>query len=157
MRNRILEIVVYLMDHIQEHRGQIINIEDLSAHLRSMGYTENEISSAYSWLVDRFEATNENFYTDFPQVHCSTRILTDYERYEYSPEAYGFLLKLQSQNLIDDQQFETVLERGTLLSPKPINEEQIKLIVSSVVFNDMQEFEGLPQYELNPDHIFNIN
>ncbi|MBN1212324.1 MAG: DUF494 family protein [candidate division Zixibacteria bacterium] len=157
MRNRILEIVVYLMDHIQEHRGQIIDIEDLSAHLRSMGYTENEISSAYSWLVDRFEATSENFFTDFPPVHCSTRILTDYERYQYSPEAYGFLLKLQSQNLIDDQQFETVLERGAMFSPKPITEEQIKLIVSSVVFNDMHEFEGIPQYDLNPDHTHIIN
>jgi len=157
VRNRILEIVVYLMDHIQEHRGQIIDIEDLSAHLKSMGYTENEISSAYSWLVDRFESTSENFYTDFPQVHCSTRILTDYERYQYSPEAYGFLLKLQSQSLIDDQQFETVLERGAIFSPKPVNEEQIKLIVSSVVFNDMHEFEGIPQYDLNPDNTHNIN
>ena len=93
MRNRILEIVVYLMDHIQEHRGQIIDIEDLSANLRGLGYTENEISSAYSWLVDRFEASGDNFFSSFPEEHCSTRILTDYERYMFTPDAYGFLLK----------------------------------------------------------------
>ncbi|MDD5425502.1 MAG: DUF494 family protein [candidate division Zixibacteria bacterium] len=157
MRNRILEIVVYLMDHIQEHRGQIIDVEDLSAHLRSLGYTENEISSAYSWLVDRFESTSENFYSDFPEIHCSNRILTDYERFQFTPEAHGFLIKLLNQNLIDDEQFETVLERGAIFNPKPITEEQIKLIVSSVIFNDMNEFEGVLHYEINPDKSHSIN
>lgn len=157
MRNRILEIVVYLMDHIQEHRGQIIDIEDLSANLRGLGYTENEISSAYSWLVDRFESSGDNFFSSFPEVHCSTRILTEYERYMFTPDAYGFLLKLQNQNLIDDEQFETVLERGALFNPKPLAEEQVKLIVSSVVFNEIGDYENTPQFDLNPENIHNIN
>ena len=142
------------MDHLQEQHDRYTDIEDLSDNLKSLGYTDNEITSAYSWLADRFETTDDSLYSNFPEKHFSNRILTDYERFLFTSEAYGFLIKLLNQNIIDDEQLETILERGAMLSSPPVTEEQIKFIVSSVVFrefNEVDSFENYHFFSIKPD------
>lgn len=142
MGDRVLEIVVHLMDHLRDNQGQISDMEMMFTDLKGLGYTDNEISSAYCWVMDRFNGPDDAYFSDFPQKHSSSRILTNYERHQLSPEAYGFLIKLTHLDLIDDEQFEMVLERGSMFTPKPVSLEQIKLITSSIVFHDMAEFDS---------------
>jgi len=142
MGDRVLEIVVHLMDHLRDNHGQISDMDLIFSDLKGLGYTDNEISSAYCWVMDRFNGPDEAYFSDFPQKHSSSRILTNYERHQLSPEAYGFLIKLTHLDLLDDEQFEMVIERSSLFAPKPISLDQIKLITSSIVFQDMTELES---------------
>ena len=140
MRDRILEIVVFLMDYMREDHGHPSETDEFSATLRTMGYSDNEISSAYFWLMNRFDNAPEQLFSEFPDIHYSNRILSSIERTRLSTDAYGFLIKLLNHSLIDTEQFETILDRATIFGSDAISAEQIKLVASSVVFRESDDF-----------------
>ncbi len=143
VESKILEIVVYLIDHIRENQGRLSNMDDVSSDLRSMGYTDNEISSAYCWVMDRYGSGDSVYYSDFPDEHYSSRILTHAERFQFSTEAHGFMLKLLNLGLIDDEQLEMILDRGAMIGPKPVTLDQVKLVATSFVFGDSADVDNL--------------
>lgn len=149
VESKILEIVVYLIDHIRANHGRLSDMDDVSSDLRNMGYTDNEISSAYCWVMDRYGANDQTYYSDFPDEHHSLRVLTSSERYQFDTLAQGFLLKLVNLNLVDDEQLEMILDRGAMLGPKPVTLDQMKLIASSFVFADSADLEGFPWLDVD--------
>lgn len=143
MRNRILEIVVLMVDFIQEKKGHLSGSEELSSTLRTMGYTDVEISSAYSWLMDRFDDTPEEYFSNFSAVASPNRVLTELERSILTPEAHNYLIRLLNLSLIDQAQFEMILDRATLLAAQPVVLDHMKLLVSSVLFREIDEVDQL--------------
>lgn len=142
MDSRILEIVFYLMDHFEEGDGQSVSISDFSADLKTLGYSEEEISSAYNWVMDHFTGVGENLYSGFSEAPGACRILTEIERARLSPEAYGLLIKLTNVGVLSGEQFERVLDRITLMTTLSIGVEQTKLLVTAVLFNEHTEFDS---------------
>ncbi|MFH1686817.1 MAG: DUF494 family protein [bacterium] len=140
MSDRILEIVMFLMDYMRSHQNRLADTDDFSLTLRNMGYTDNEISSAYFWLLNRFDSAPEELFADFPLVSQSTRVLTEFERQRITTGAHGLLLKLINLGLIDDEDLETILERVAIFSADPVDEEEIKMVASSIVFGDIDEY-----------------
>lgn len=140
MSDRILEIVIFLMDYMRSHQNQLADTDDFSSTLRNMGYTDNEISSAYFWLLNRFDSAPEELFADFPLVSQSTRVLTESERLSMTTGAHGLLLKLISLSLIDEEDLETILERVALFSADQVDEEGIKMVASAIVFDDLDEY-----------------
>lgn len=157
MGDRVLEIVMHLMDHLRDNHGQLSDMDGVFSDLKGLGYTDNEISSAYSWVMDRFDSSDTSFFSQFPEKHYSSRILTNYERHLLTPEAHGFLINLLHHNLIDDEQFESILERSTMFSPKPVTLDQMRLVASAVVFRDFSEFDesGWIDTEGDPSQVIN--
>ncbi len=141
MRNRILEIVVFLIEYMQGGNTSGGSSDDVSSVLEAEGYSEDEISSAYSWLLQRYDSAPEEYFSDFPPAPTSVRILTQSERTQLSAEAQGFLLKLLHVSLIDSEQLEMVLERISTFGPRAVDLDQMKLIASSVVLDDLDDFE----------------
>jgi len=133
---RILEIVFYLMDYVQDSDDQLTYLSEYSSDLKSLGYSSEEISTAYNWILDHLGTTGESLFSAFPRQVGSYRILTDVERARLTPAAYGFLLKLSNLGLINSEQFETVLDRLTLVGAHMVTPEQIKLIASAIVLNE---------------------
>ena len=143
MENRILEIVVLLIDYFRDNPDYYFNIDDLSSNLKARGYTDTEISSAYSWLMERYDHTPEKSFSNFPAITSPGRILTDIERRILTIEAQGFMHKLLSFSLIDNEQFELIIDRSSLVASGPIDIEHIKLIASSVIFQDVDQLDNL--------------
>ncbi|UCD94654.1 MAG: DUF494 family protein [Candidatus Zixiibacteriota bacterium] len=151
MGNRVLEIVVFLMTHIKDHQGQLENIDDISSYLKSNGFTDNEISSAYSWVLDQMQPGSEFLPTE-TQADFSFRILSEPERRNFSPDAMGYLLQLRHLGLLSDSQIELILERGTLVGPSPVDLEQMKLVVGALLFREPEYNDmGKSQVFLLPD------
>jgi uncharacterized protein Smg (DUF494 family) len=140
MTDRILEIVIYLMDYMRESQEYLPVSEDFSSNLRTLGYSDYEITSAYQWLLNRMEVAGQELYREFPNNPQSVRILTDSERAHMTVGAQGVLLKLLNLGLIDDEEFETIIERVTVLSDSVVTSDQVKLVASSVVFGGDGEF-----------------
>ncbi|MFH1700311.1 MAG: DUF494 family protein [Candidatus Zixiibacteriota bacterium] len=135
MQEKILEIVVYLMNQLSDHQGIINNIDEMSADLRSMGFTDKEISSAYSWLLKHFEDYPKSFSMPHTKMDvASVRILSNAERNIILPEAYGYLLQLRQLRLLSAEQLELILDRCALFSSDPICIEDIKLFASAAMF-----------------------
>ena len=157
MDNRVLEIVFYLVDHIQQGHGRLSDLNDLSVDLKGLGYSDDEIASAYSWVLEHLQASNERLYSAIPRKSESTRILTDLERSQFLPEAHGFLLRLASLGLIDGRQLETVLERVAVCSHTPVVLDQLKLIVAAVAFDESGELETDSLFDDQSESAIRIN
>jgi uncharacterized protein Smg (DUF494 family) len=152
MRDRILEIVLLLIDFMQQNRGAVSDIDDISSALEMEGFSEREISAAYAWLVKRYGSWPECLYEHFPGSHMSNRVLTAAERRRMSPEAHGFLIKLLHLKLVDDAEFEDILEGTAARGAGAITLEDIKLLASSVVFQDSEESAGLNLFDPSDDN-----
>jgi Smg protein len=147
--DRVLEIVVLLMSHLKENQGQLDNLEEISDSLKSQGFTDNEISSAYSWVLDQLQVDSQFLYEASAPL-TSFRILSDRERQHFSTKSIGYLLQLKHVGVINEAQMEMVLERGSLIGQSPVDLEQIKIIIGTVLFRD----SGHPEMVRQPSLFF---
>lgn len=148
--DRVLEIVVLLMTHIKESRGLLENLEDISDSLRSQGFTDNEITTAYSWVLDQLQTDSQLLHT-ISQPSNSYRVFSEKERQHFDKDALGYIMQLRHLGLLNLSQLETVLERGALVGPAPINIDHIKILVGTVLFRD----SGRPELFRQSSYIFN--
>jgi uncharacterized protein Smg (DUF494 family) len=145
------------MDYAQDAEDQIEDISEYSDNLKSLGYTEHEIFTAYNWILDHIGSTAENLYSVFPEQIGSVRILTDIERARLTPEAHGFMLKLVNVGILNGEQFEAVLDRLTLSGQRMITPEQVKLVVSAVMFNEYGSTDRNPLNDFSSDRSSHIH
>ncbi|MCP4706670.1 MAG: DUF494 domain-containing protein [candidate division Zixibacteria bacterium] len=142
MGDRVLEIVVFLMSKIKDQQGRLDDLEEIATYLKGQGFTENEISSAYSWFLDHLQNDNEFLYNSTINANA-TRILSAQERQLFSSEAVGYLLQLRHLGLLNDQQFEMVLERGSMIWTSSINLDQVKMLIETILFSESRAIESV--------------
>jgi len=136
MNERVVEILIFLMQEIRENRRGMEHIDGISKDLVQQGYTENEINAAFSWLFERFESDTEKIYASKKDFRLqSYRVLHDVEKLVISTEAYGYILQLQRLSLIDQSDVEQIIERAMMLGGGRIGINDIKSIVASMFFN----------------------
>lgn len=153
MQDRILEIVVYLMNQLAEEQGSLNSIDDMSDDLRSMGFTDKEISSAYSWLLNHFEDYPESFeFRDKNKKRNSFRVLSDIERKIISPEGYGYLIQLKKLGLLTTEQFEMILDRCALFTTDPVSVGEIKMFASAAMFDTGSTDLPIPVWIDDPEN-----
>jgi len=143
MNDRVVEILVFLMSKIRSRKSNLHKLELLSENLLTRGYSQNEISSAFSWLFERIEDDLEEIVKfNGAGNNQSFRILHDMESLLISPEAYGYLIQLRELRLIDDADIEQVIERVMMVGTSRVNTEEIKIIVASLLSQDDGGFKG---------------
>jgi uncharacterized protein Smg (DUF494 family) len=143
MRSKVLEIVVFLMDNVQDFDSWMTDADDISETLQDMGYSENDIGSAYEWLASRLHEQGERQFTGFSHIPPMRRILSDAEKRFWTHEAHTFLLKLMHSNLVDNEQLETIIDRSALFGSRTVTLERAQGVASSVLFRDLEELEEL--------------
>jgi len=130
MREKIVEIIVYLMGEL---RNDIPLAEiDLSV-LTNNGYTPTEISTAFSWLYEKI-TLGENLSKDVSKSSPhSHRVMHEAERSVFTSEAQGYLIQLRELGLISDSEIETVIDRVMLADYATAGLPEAKSIVASIL------------------------
>ena len=140
MREKIVEIIVYLMGELRNNipLGEI----DLSV-LTNNGYTPTEISTAFSWLYEKF-TLGENLAKDVSKSSPhSHRVMHEAERSVFTNEAQGYLIQLRELGLIQDSEIETVIDRVMLADYASAGIQETKSIVASILLEgDSQRTSG---------------
>jgi uncharacterized protein Smg (DUF494 family) len=149
MDQRIVEILIYLIGEIHSRRIELDEVEIISDDLVKRGFTENEISTAITYLFDRIHKRDLEWKTENQQCYWpySERVLHDIERMVLTPDAYGYLLQLKHLGLIDALELEQIIERSLLMGSARISVEDIKIIVASFLFDydsTNGEMRGMP-------------
>ncbi|MFQ5707403.1 MAG: DUF494 family protein [bacterium] len=135
MNERVVEILVLIMSEINNGDNSA-KLDLLSKDLLKKGYTENEISSAFSWLLERMKSDSEELIENQGCImQNSFRHLHEVERSIISTESFGYMIQLKELGIIDENQLEQILERAMMLGVSHINITEIKTIVASVLFN----------------------
>lgn len=136
MNERVVEILVYIMNEMRGEKAALNHLEVISRDLQQRGYTENEISSAFSWLYERYQHASEELVRHTgPTLPGSFRVLHDMERIVIAPAGYGYLLQLKHLGILDDAEVEQVIEHAMMIGATRLSEEAIKSIVASTLFN----------------------
>lgn len=158
MRNKILEIVIFLMDFMRDNYHSDSATDEASIVLSEMGYSEYEIDTAYDWFLDQFSPIGEPHFADFSSNSNSNRVLTETERLFINPEAFGFLLKLLHHRMITTEQMEKIIERVMLISlDRKMTIDQIKMIASSVIFSDFDHHDMPDMFDLPAERSNRLN
>ncbi|HGY54097.1 MAG TPA: DUF494 family protein [Caldithrix abyssi] len=133
MQERIIEIIVYLLEEFrQEHTEE--NYSDLSKQLISLGYTESEINLAFSWIFNHLQSTGSGNGEEFSYSLGSNRVLHDVEKLVISAEAYGYVLQLRHLGILSDFDLEIIIDRALALGTTSIEIADIKAITASLLF-----------------------
>jgi len=132
MQEKIVEIIVYLI-HEMRHEKRLGEI-DLRT-LADRGYTENEISTAFSWLFDKINLGESIVTEESGKSPHSHRILHDAERSVISTEAHGYLIQLRELCLLDDMEVETVIDRIMMAGFGYVGMPEMKSVIASIMFD----------------------
>ena len=128
---KIIEIIVYLLGELKKNK-QLGDIE--LENLSHLGYTQNEINTAFSWIYTKIYA-GEKIFNDETSRNKSFRMLHDVEKNVISPEAYGYLIQLRELGVITDMDIEVIIDKIMLSSFNKIDVEDIKGYIAAYLLD----------------------
>ena len=131
-QGRIVDILVVLMDEIKSGGMKNERMEVLSTELMKRGYSEHEISTAFSWILERIVVPEDEI-TANPG---SFRVLHDIEKIFISKEAFGFLIQLASLGILSHSEIEQVIETALMESSPGLGVDRIKTLIADVILGD---------------------
>jgi len=127
MNERIIEIILYLINQIRKDTPiESIDVKGLASN----GYTDAEIGTAFSWIADRAVLGAE---ADPGKANRSFRVLHESERVLFRTEAYGYLLLMMQIGLIDEVEFEMIVNRAQISGYQGLGVAEVKELVSSLL------------------------
>jgi len=113
--------------------------------LSAAGFDSRDISQALTWLsgLERVGHSNSRFSSS-----DGFRFYTEQELAGLTAEARGFMLFLETADVIDALQRELIIERVLALDEPAVDLEKVKLIVLMVLWNQNESVDSLVLEEL---------
>ncbi len=143
MNERVVEILTYIMSEIRKNQNITMKLDLLSENLIQQGYSQSEISSAFTWLLDRLNNdTEELIERQQPLMSSSVRHLHEIERAMLTVPAQGYLIQLRELGIIDELDLEQILEHSMMLGHGNVAVDDIKTIVAAMLFSSEPGFDG---------------
>ncbi|MCO5252685.1 MAG: DUF494 domain-containing protein [Candidatus Kapabacteria bacterium] len=131
MFERVIEIIVYLISELRSKR----NFADINVqHLKDLGYTTSEISTAFSWIADKFDFQEFNTRKTLFTSPNSFRILHPAEMDMFTKEAYGHMIQLHSLGIIENEHIEHIIDRA-IVTGNILDIRTLKYFVASAIFD----------------------
>jgi uncharacterized protein Smg (DUF494 family) len=139
MKERVVEILMYLMAEMEANkRLSEIDLEDLA----SRGYTQSEISAAFSWLYDNMPIHDGKVVLQAKASRSSRRHLHAAEKMALTTDAQGYLMQLFELGLLDTEDFEAVIERAMLSGFEKLSVPEVQEIAAAVIFAKPRKDQG---------------
>lgn len=139
MESRLLNILYFILQEIIERDVDVFEEQDsIRESLVTEGYNEEEIDLVLVWL--------ENYFNSFPDkprgetkpalqsAPRGMRILSFDEKMLIAPEAYGFLLGLESKGLISTDTIEEIIHRSMNMFEEIVGIEEMKIVTLLTIF-----------------------
>ncbi|MBK8550157.1 MAG: DUF494 family protein [Ignavibacteria bacterium] len=131
MQEKIIEIIVYILSEIRNSKH--ISEIDLK-RLNKDGYTEAEINTAFAWILSKIE-TGEKLLSDPSFTLKSHRFFHNAEKNILTTEAMGYLIQMKELRIISDTEEEQIIDKVLLAGYQKAGVEEIKLILSTLLFD----------------------
>ncbi len=135
MDERLLDIVVFMVARLRDEPPRAKPFRKLANDLQTMGFSEHEISSAYSWMFDRWGGKQDSFVPDMPSGAPSVRVLAPREQLALSSRATGYLFRLVELGILKATDFEEIVEACVQSGRNGVTVDEMKVIVSGALFS----------------------
>lgn len=139
MYERVIEIIMFLVSELKSSK----QLSDIDVSLLSKnGYTQSEISTAFSWLFERM-SVGQTVVDGSEGKNSSYRVLHTAEQMVISTEAFGYLLQCRQLGLITNSDVEIIIERVMAAGFSNIGLPEMKSFVAGMLFDvDGQQGTG---------------
>lgn len=134
---RVIEIIVYLLTELKGSK-QLSEVD--VQKLTKLGYTQNEINTAFSWVYSKIHS-GEKIFSGTGTAARSHRILHEVEKNVIEPEAYGYLIQLRELGMISEMDLETVIDRIMASGYMKVNKDDIKFFLAGYLL-DIEDNEN---------------
>ncbi|MDO8811738.1 MAG: DUF494 domain-containing protein [Gallionella sp.] len=141
----MFEILMYLFESYFD-AGSYPEPDKLSRKLSAVGFEDDEISEALTWLSALQQQNPDNYPATLE--HAGLRHFADLELLRISFEARQFLIFAEQQKMISAVEREMVLDRAVALQQENIKLDKLKLIMLMVLWNRHRELDPLLVEEL---------
>jgi len=131
MHERVVEIILYLVNEMRSNKR--LSDVDITSLTRD-GYTQSEISSAFSWLFERL-SIGQSQTAAVNASESSHRMLNDAEKMVIDAQAYGYLLQCRQLGLIGAADVETIIERIMTAGFASVHLPEMKSFVAGYLFD----------------------
>ena len=131
MHERIVEIILFLVTEMRSNKR--LSEVDITSLTRD-GYTQSEISSAFSWLFERL-SVGQSLTATASASEASHRMLNDAEKTVIDSQAYGYLLQCRQLGLIGASDVETIIERIMTAGFAAVRLPEMKSFVAGYLFD----------------------
>lgn len=130
LRERVLAIVSIIAQYVMEERD-LLTENDLVEELLAVGFEQEEIEAAFSWMES---ISIQNRRKSPPMIASAThRVFTSEERRNLSTEARGFLVRLRTLGILDDELEEEIIERA-MQAEDELSLPEFKTLVALALF-----------------------
>lgn len=142
MNERVLEIVAYIVNAMQSSLDDAMlgRFESLSELLIEQGYTENEINSAFSWLIEKIP--DENYDLEQSPPDQLDRARFNFDNSTFAPTTFNFLIQLHELDIIGDDEIEQILATSLRYGKRWISIPEIKALVSHLILTTDPMMDG---------------
>lgn len=123
---KIIEIIVFILSEMKNNKQ--LNEVDVN-NLSKLGYSQNEINTAFSWIYSRFYTGEKAKAIQEISVH-SHRVLHDVEKNMISSEAFGYMIQMRELGLINDMDIETIISKIMVSGYSKVYLEDIKIFIA---------------------------
>lgn len=135
-QEKIVEIISLVLKEIKSNKA--ISEIDLN-ELTDKGYSEKEISTAFSWLIDRVEFKDPLNFTEPTDAY---RMLHSAERDLFTTEAHGTLIELHSLGVLTNQNIEDLVEKALFTGYLKIDQPKLKQMVAEILLSSEGTIEN---------------
>lgn len=131
MHERIVEIILFLVNELKSSK----QLSDVDITMLSQnGYTQSEISTAFSWLFERLSVGEQVVPKSAPDS-ASHRMLNDAEQMVIQTDAFGYLLQCHQLGLLSNGDIETIVERIMAAGFSTVGVSEMKSFVAGLLFD----------------------
>ncbi|WP_456441597.1 DUF494 family protein [Caldithrix abyssi] len=135
MEERLIEVIMYLLKEFNNLEEKA-DYNSLSRKLMASGYSNVEINFALNWIFNHLTDKKPTQEEEFEYSSRANRVLHDLEKIIFTPEAYGYLLQMRQLGLLNDTEFEEVVDEAIMGASPTVSVDDIKRIAAMVVFGN---------------------
>lgn len=136
MRERVLAIVGIIAQYVMDEREDF-NETDIVEELLAEGFAAEEIDAAFSWM--ECLSLHPSRRTELNLAAPTWRIFTPEENRALSAEARGFLVRLRSLGIIDNESQEEIIDRALQGEEGELSLRDIKTLTALTLFARSQD------------------
>jgi len=128
---KVLEIIVLLLSELKQNKQ--LNDFDLN-QLEKLGYTQNEINTAFSWVYSKIFTGDKIFVNDDSNTR-SNRFLHEVEQGVITPDAYGYLIQLKELGLLNNLDIDLVIDKLMVTSYNRVDLVEMKYMIAAYLLD----------------------
>jgi Smg protein len=137
VRERVLAIVSFIAQYFLDDRD-LMTESDLVEELLSVGFEAEEIDAAFCWMESQALCPPIGTETTLNPPAANHRVFSSEENRVLSPEARGFLTRLRTMGILDDEIHEEVIDRALQVAEDEVTLKEIKTITVLAMFANSQ-------------------